>query len=132
MSQDRAVTLAVIIGAHGVTGEVRLKLFSDDPARLKQYKVFAAAGRTLTLKNIRAGNNGAIARFAEITDRNTAEALRGTELCVPRSALPLLAEGEYYHADLIGLGSEEHTSELQSLMRISYAVFCLKKKKKIT
>src|SRR3546814_8229355 len=51
MSQDRAVTLAVIIGAHGVTGEVRLKLFSDDPARLKQYKVFAAAGRTLTLKN---------------------------------------------------------------------------------
>src|SRR3546814_17026780 len=68
MSQDRAVTLAVIIGAHGVTGEVRLKLFSDDPARLKQYKVFAAAGRTLTLKNIRAGNNGAIARFAEITE----------------------------------------------------------------
>src|SRR3546814_8739735 len=30
----------------------------------------------------------------------------------------------------IGLRSEEHTSELQSLMRISYAVFCLKKKKK--
>src|SRR3546814_4923082 len=29
-----------------------------------------------------------------------------------------------------GLRSEEHTSELQSLMRISYAVFCLKKKKK--
>src|SRR3546814_4738756 len=31
-----------------------------------------------------------------------------------------------------GLRSEEHTSELQSLMRISYAVFCLKKKKKLT
>src|SRR3546814_1378645 len=30
---------------------------------------------------------------------------------------------------VIGLRSEEHTSELQSLMRISYAVFCLKKKK---
>src|SRR3546814_9769781 len=29
------------------------------------------------------------------------------------------------------VGSEEHTSELQSLMRISYAVFCLKKKKRI-
>src|SRR3546814_3191246 len=35
------------------------------------------------------------------------------------------------HRD-IGLRSEEHTSELQSLMRISYAVFCLKKKKKQT
>src|SRR3546814_4204581 len=32
--------------------------------------------------------------------------------------------------DRMGLRSEEHTSELQSLMRISYAVFCLKKKKK--
>src|SRR3546814_4453944 len=32
--------------------------------------------------------------------------------------------------ELGGLRSEEHTSELQSLMRISYAVFCLKKKKK--
>src|SRR3546814_2481086 len=33
---------------------------------------------------------------------------------------------------LAGIRSEEHTSELQSLMRISYAVFCLKKKKKNT
>src|SRR3546814_5174668 len=31
--------------------------------------------------------------------------------------------------DILELRSEEHTSELQSLMRISYAVFCLKKKK---
>src|SRR3546814_1890937 len=33
-------------------------------------------------------------------------------------------------ADRVGERSEEHTSELQSLMRNSYAVFCLKKKKK--
>src|SRR3546814_10098238 len=37
----------------------------------------------------------------------------------------------YYHLKVLALRSEEHTSELQSLMRISYAVFCLKKKKKI-
>src|SRR3546814_3570724 len=37
----------------------------------------------------------------------------------------ILALARYFH----GLRSEEHTSELQSLMRISYAVFCLKKKK---
>src|SRR3546814_10261250 len=34
-----------------------------------------------------------------------------------------------YYSDVPNLRSEEHTSELQSLMRISYAVFCLKKKK---
>lgn len=38
-----------------------------------------------------------------MTDRNAAEALRGTELTVPRSALPPLEPGEYYHADLLGL-----------------------------
>src|SRR3546814_4663654 len=36
----------------------------------------------------------------------------------------------YFQRDFRPLRSEEHTSELQSLMRISYAVFCLKKKKK--
>src|SRR3546814_4692263 len=42
-----------------------------------------------------------------------------------------LASGFGIHkGDRVAIRSEEHTSELQSLMRISYAVFCLKKKKK--
>jgi 16S rRNA processing protein RimM len=98
MSGDSPVTLAVVIGAHGVTGEVRLKVFTED---LGQYKTFN--GGALTLKSVRPGSNGAIARIAEVTDRNAAEAMRGTELTVPRSALPPLGEGEYYHADLLGL-----------------------------
>ncbi len=97
---DKPIVLAAIIGAHGITGEVRLKLFSDD---LKAYPSLQGAGRTFTLTAFRPATNGAVARFAEITDRNAAEALRGTELSVPRSALPPLAEGEYYHIDLIGL-----------------------------
>ena len=98
MSVDRPVTLAAIIGAHGIAGEVRLKVFADDIA---SYKVFNSGA--LTLKSVRTGSNGAIARFAEVADRNAAEALRGTQLTVPRSALPPLAEGEYYHVDLLGL-----------------------------
>src|SRR3546814_2322378 len=42
------------------------------------------------------------------------------------------ADGEGNESDNKRCRSEEHTSELQSLMRISYAVFCLKKKKKKT
>ena len=100
---DKPVTLAVIIGAHGVAGEVRLKLFGEGVEALKSYNGFDVAGRTLTLKSVRPGPSGAVARFAEVGDRTQAEALRGTELTVPRSALPPLGEGEYYHADLIGL-----------------------------
>jgi 16S rRNA processing protein RimM len=94
VTPDAPVTLAVVTGAHGVTGEVKLKLFTDD---LSAYRVFN--GGTLTLASLRNG----IARFAEVKDRNAAERLRGTELTVPRSALPPLGDGEYYHADLIGL-----------------------------
>lgn len=98
MPAPKPVTLAVIIGAHGVTGEVRLKVFAQD---LKPYKSFNDGA--LTLVSVRHGGNGAIARIAEVTDRNAAEALCGTELTVPRAALPPLTEGEYYHTDLLGL-----------------------------
>jgi 16S rRNA processing protein RimM len=100
LADTRPITLAVIIGAHGVMGEVRLKLFAENVASLKAHKSFNDGA--LTLKSVRDGNS-IIARFAEITDRNAAEAARGAELTVSRDALPPLGEGEYYHADLIGL-----------------------------
>jgi 16S rRNA processing protein RimM len=97
---ERTVTLAAVVGAHGIAGEVRLKLFSEE---LERYGRFDVGGRTLTLKSLRPGPNGAVARFAEVGDRNAAEALRGAVLTVARSALPPLPDGEYYHADLVGL-----------------------------
>lgn len=97
------VVLAAVAGAHGITGEVRLKLFAEGLESLEAHKVFTAGGRTLTLKSLRPDKIGAVARFAEIGDRNAAEALRGTLLAVPRESLPPLGVGEYYHADIIGL-----------------------------
>ncbi len=107
---DRTVTLAAITGAHGVTGEVRLKLFGEGVGSLKGFRAFLVPGRSdvLTPQSIRDdGKGGAIARFAEVADRNGAEALRGSLLTVPRQKLPALDEGEYYHADLIGLAAEK-------------------------
>src|SRR3546814_8980895 len=56
----------------------------------------------------------------QVVDAGLEHGIRSTRLISPTS--PLMLEGDPR--------SEEHTSELQSLMRISYAVFCLKKKKK--
>ena len=107
---DNPVTLAAIIGAHGVTGEVRLKLFGEGVATLKRHRAFNDSA--LTLEKLKDdGKGGAIARFAEVADRTAAEALRGTTLTVPRSALPPLGEGEYYYADLIGLPAVSTTGE---------------------
>ena len=110
MAEDKPVTLAAIIGAHGVTGEVRLKLFGEGVSALAVHESFN--GGALTLRKARDdGKGGAIARFAEIADRTAAEKLRGTLLTVPRSALPPLEEGEYYHTDLIGLAALSNAGE---------------------
>lgn len=102
LSPQPRVILAAVAGAHGIGGEVRLKLFAESIDSLTRYERFEADGRTLTLTAIRRTGKQPVARFAEIEDRNAAEALRGTELSVPRSALPELTPGEYYHADVIG------------------------------
>lgn len=101
---ERPVVLAAVAGAHGLKGEVRLKLFTDD---LSGYRQLHAGDRVLTLQAIR----GEIARFAEVTDRTTAEGLRGTTLAVPRSSLPPLGEGEYYHSDLLDLAAVSTAGE---------------------
>jgi 16S rRNA processing protein RimM len=98
---EQTVTLAAVAGAHGVTGEVRLKLFAESVDSLKRHKSYN--GGTLTLKSVRPHKGDAIARFAEIADRNAAEAMRSTLLTVSRAELPSLDEGEYYYSDLIGV-----------------------------
>lgn len=104
------VTLAAVAGAHGVGGEVRLKLFAQGLESLQRHKQVHIAGRLLTVKSVRGGKLP-VARFAEVADRDGAEALRGQLLTVPRSALPPLEEGEYYFADLIGLACTDPSGE---------------------
>ncbi|PLK24267.1 ribosome maturation factor RimM [Novosphingobium sp. TH158] len=111
MGKDRPVTLAAITGAHGVSGEVRLKLFGEGVDSLRRFRAFNDSA--LSLEKLKDdGKGGAIARFAEVKDRTAAEALRGTALTVPRTALPALGEGEYYHADLIGLAAHSTSGEV--------------------
>ena len=104
------IPLAAVVGAHGIKGEVRLKLFADSIDSLTRHRSVHVGERVLTLQAVTPGKT-AIARFAEISDRTQAEALRGALLTVPRSALPPLEEGEYYHADLIGLPCESAEGE---------------------
>ncbi len=108
---DPQVTLAAVAGAHGIGGEVRLKLFAESVEGIARHELVRVGERQLTLRSVKPGGGGEIARFAEIADRNAAEALRGALVTVHRSALPPLEEGEYYHADLIGLPCETQEGE---------------------
>src|SRR3546814_3132214 len=65
--------------------------------------------------------------MAPAQNRGKAPPLAATVTChVQNFRYPRRCQAQYRRA--AGARSEEHTSELQSLMRISYAVFCLKKK----
>jgi 16S rRNA processing protein RimM len=93
------------MGAQGLKGEVKAKIFTATPDALPRYgRLHTQDGRTLTITAYRPGKEGeAVIAFAEVRDRNAAEALKGTQLFVARDALPAAGDEEFYHADLIGL-----------------------------
>src|SRR5687767_9542775 len=100
---SKRVALAAVAGAHGIKGELRLKLFSASAESLAGHATVFIGGREVKLESVKAAGKGAVARIAGIADRSAAEALRGQLIEVDRAALPPLEEGEYYHADLVGL-----------------------------
>ena len=97
------VALAAVAGAHGVKGEVRLKLFTDSVENLARHQSLFVGGDELRLLAVRDGGKVAVARFEGVGDRSAAESLRGKLIEADRASLPPLDEGEYYHSDLIDL-----------------------------
>jgi 16S rRNA processing protein RimM len=102
-SGERRIALAAVAGAHGIKGELRLKLFSNSVESLSHHKKLFVGGVERRLLFVRDSGKAAVARVEGVGDRSAAEALRGSLVEVDRSALPDLDEDEYYHADLVGL-----------------------------
>ena len=100
----KRIALAAVAGAHGIKGELRLKLFGDSIESLSRHKKLYIGGAEHRLVSVREGKTP-VARVEGIDDRSAAEGLRGSLVEVDRAALPPLDEGEYYHADLIGLSA---------------------------
>ncbi|MCV6577147.1 MAG: ribosome maturation factor RimM [Cohaesibacter sp.] len=115
------VCIAQIGAPNGVRGDVRVKLFSDDPASLTAYGALHNADgcRSFTALSARPQKTVFIVRFAEITSRNEAESLNGTKLYIDRDALPDLDEEEFYYSDLIGLRTElEDGSDFGTILAV--------------
>lgn len=109
MSGD-LILMGVIVGAHGIKGEVKIKTFSDDPEAIAAYGALRgkAGVERFKIKRHRVAKGVVVAKLIGVNDRNGAEALRGTELFLPRASLPDLSDAEeFYHADLVGLRAEQ-------------------------
>jgi 16S rRNA processing protein RimM len=107
--ESRDVLLAVVIGAQGLKGDVRVKAFTQTPDAMERYRsLHDRQGRHFTVTGVRATKAGeAVLSIAELADRGAAESLRGVELFINRAVLPPTAADEFYHADLVGLRAED-------------------------
>lgn len=97
-----------VVSAHGIHGELKVSPHGGPAAALtgiRQASLVNQAGgeRPIAIVRGRVQGTCALLTLAGIEDRNAAEALIGCELVVARSALPPLAEDEYYWHDVLGL-----------------------------
>ncbi|MGQ0484592.1 MAG: ribosome maturation factor RimM [Hyphomicrobiales bacterium] len=104
MTPRGLVSVGVIVGAHGVKGEVKLKSFTGEPTGIASYGPLATStGERFEIVRLRPGKDGFIAVLKGVTGRDQAEALKGVELYIARQCLPRPEKGQVYLRDLVGL-----------------------------
>lgn len=118
------IELGVVAKPHGVTGELRVHVFNPDSTLLQGLAEVFLIGEDdeepalVEVVSSRRGSKALLMRLEGVSSREDADSLRGYKLCVPREALPDLEEGEYYHADLIGLDAFEGPERLGKIVDV--------------
>lgn len=105
---DDTLVVGVLIGPHGIRGEVKLRPLTEFPERiprLKELRLRFPTGReeTLALRGSRQHHEMLLVTLEGIDGRAAAEALRGAQVLIDADKAPPLPEGRYYVHQLIGL-----------------------------
>ena len=100
------IQLGFVGAPFGVRGWVKLRSHTDPPERLLEHRSLRI-GQGSVWQNYRieaSGRSGGAltVKLAGVEDRDQAQALRGAQVCVPRSELPQRDDKDFYRADLIG------------------------------
>ena len=124
-SEPRFLTIGLVAGAHGLRGELKVAVLTDDPQRFGLLdRVFVGqedeSPVARAIEGFRLHKGRALLRLEGCYDRTAAEALRGYLVQIPsEEALPL-EEGEYYEHQILGLevwtASGEYLGELVEII----------------
>src|SRR6202162_3426547 len=108
-----SICIARIGAAHGVRGAVKLWTFTEDPLAVLHYGPPSTkdGARQFVVTHAREAKGHLVATLKGIATREDAERINGIELYIAREKLPATGEGEYYHADLIGLAAVNAAGE---------------------
>lgn len=104
---ERRILLGRIVGAFGIRGQIKIESWTEPRDAIFRYQPWIlvdAAGHERRFEGARGKESGKhlVATFPDVTDRDVVEAMRGTDIYVPRSALPPPKPGEFYWVDLEG------------------------------
>lgn len=107
-TQQKTILLGQVVGAFGVRGQIKIESWTEPRDAIFRYQPWTLrdpSGGERELSGARGKESGKhlVATFPGVEDRDAVEALRGTEIHVPRSALPPPKPGEFYWVDLEGL-----------------------------
>jgi len=118
--QENRICVAKIGAPHGISGEVRLWSFTEDPMAVASYGTLESEDGALhfEIEDLRPAKGFIVARLFGIRDRSAAARLTNLKLYVPRDRLPPTEDADtFYHADLVGLSAV--TPEGEELGKIS-------------
>ncbi len=106
------IVLGRVAAPFGIQGWIKIQPFGDDPLewrKIREWWIAAdpesppEAWKPLKLCALKAHGKGLVASFAEVPDRDAAEAVDGFYLGALREAMPATGDDEYYWGDLVGL-----------------------------
>lgn len=99
---EQTLKIGLIVKPQGIKGEVKVQPLTDDINRFKKLKEVIIDGKAYKVLNSIIGGGTVFLSLSGITDRNTAESMRGKFLHVLRENAIPLEEGRYFIVDILG------------------------------
>ena len=100
------IQLGFVGAPFGVRGWIKLRSHTDPPERLLDHRSLRIGQGSIwqNYRIVASGRSGGAltVKLSGVEDRDQAQALRGSQVCVPRSELPQRDDKDFYRADLIG------------------------------
>lgn len=109
MSPEKPELIAVgaVVAAHGIKGNLKVKALTDYPDRFKELDLVYvelkdASVIQLNINEVKVNYKSIIVDFKEIVDRNQAESLRGSLICIKTQELLPLSDEAFYQFEVMG------------------------------
>ena len=108
-----------IVNTHGVKGEVKIVLWTDDPCVLADFSAFYIDGKEFLVENSRFHKGFLLVKFKGVSSLDEAERLKNKIICADNSLFEL-EDGEYFFRDLFGMGVYDADTDVYKRQIIPY------------